>query len=226
MIIGNGLIASAFKLTKENYLDCIIFASGVSSSKENSDIEYNREKELIIKTIKENNALKFIYFSSISVGFDKNKYFENKLNIENVIKSYTPNYIIFRIPQVVGRNGNPNNLVNYIKNCILNGNEIITNTHVERALLDVEDLVKIVNYCKDKTNRETLNLSGIEKIKVYTLCKLIGELLSKEPIIKIVDNIEYNNWDMTNSKLIDAAILDFKIPNYNLNILKKYLNYD
>jgi nucleoside-diphosphate-sugar epimerase len=224
MIIGNGLIASAFELTKENYLDCIIFASGVSSSKENSDIEYNREKELIIKTIKENNALKFIYFSSISVGVDKNKYFENKLNIESVIKSYASNYIIFRIPQVVGRNGNPNNLVNHIKNSILNGNEIITNMRVERALLDVEDLVKIVNYCKDKTNHETLNLSGIEKIKVYTLCNLIGELLNKEPLIKIFDNIEYNNWDIDNSKLIDEATVNINKLNYNLNILKKYLN--
>ena len=44
MIIGNGLIASAFASTNENYSDYIIFASGVSSSKENSDVEYNREK--------------------------------------------------------------------------------------------------------------------------------------------------------------------------------------
>ena len=222
MIIGKGLIASAFELTKENYLDYIIFASGVSSSRENNDDEYNREKELIIETIKQNKGFKFIYFSSISVNV--NKYFEHKLKMENIIKEYTSNYIIFRIPQVVGRIGNPNNLVNHIKNCILNGNEIMTNNYVERALLDVEDLVMIVNYCKDKTIGETLNLSGIEKIKVYDLCNLIGELLNKKPIIKIVDNIDYNNWVIDNSELINEAIIGFNKSNYNLNILKKYLH--
>jgi nucleoside-diphosphate-sugar epimerase len=224
MIIGNGLIASAFASTKENYSDCIIFASGVSSSKENSDVEYDREKELILKTIKENNGLKFIYFSSISVGVDKHKYFKYKLKVEKFIKSYTSNYIIFRIPQVIGENGNPNNLVNHIKNCILNDNEIITNSYVERAVLDVEDLVKIVNYCKDKTNCETLNLSGIEKTKVYDLCNLIGKLLNKKPIIKLIDDFEYNNWDVTNSKLIDESIVELKTQNYTLNTLKKYLS--
>jgi UDP-2-acetamido-2,6-beta-L-arabino-hexul-4-ose reductase len=223
MIIGKGLIASAFEITKENYLDCVIFASGVSSSKENNDDEYNREKELIIETIKQNKGLKFIYFSSISVNVDKNKYFEHKLKIENIIKDYTSNYIIFRIPQLVGRNGNPNNLVNHIKNCVLSGDKIITNNYVERALLDVEDLVMIVNYCKDKTINETLNLSSIEKIKVCDLCNLIGELLNKTPIIKIVDNIEYNNWVIDNSELINEAIIGFNKSNYNLNILKKYL---
>jgi nucleoside-diphosphate-sugar epimerase len=223
MIIGKGLIASAFEIMKENYLGYIIFASGVSSSKEINYDEYNREEELIIETIKQNKELKFIYFSSVSVNVDKNKYFEHKLKMENLIKDYTSNYIIFRIPQVVGRNGNPNNLVNHIKNCVLTGNEIITNNYIERALLDVEDLVMIVNHCKNKTISETLNLSGVEKIKVYDLCNLIGELLNKTPIVKIVDNIEYNNWVIDNSELINEAIINFDKKNYTINTLKKYL---
>jgi nucleoside-diphosphate-sugar epimerase len=223
MIIGKGLIASAFEIMEENYLDCIIFASGVSSSREINYDEYNREKELIIETIKQNKELKFIYFSSVSVNVDKNKYFEHKLKMENLIKNYTSNYIIFRIPQVVGRNGNPNNLVNHIKNCVLTGNEIITNNYIERALLDVEDLVMIVNHCKNKTINETLNLSGVEKIKVYDLCNLIGELLNKTPIIKIVGDIEYNNWVIDNSELINEVIINFDKKNYTLNTLKKYL---
>jgi nucleoside-diphosphate-sugar epimerase len=223
MIIGKGLIASAFEIMKENYLDCIIFASGVSSSREINYDEYNREKELIIETIKQNKELKFIYFSSVSVNVDKNKYFEHKLKMENLIKDYTSNYIIFRIPQVVGRNGNPNNLVNHIKNCVLTGSEIITNNYIERALLDVEDLVMVVNHCKNKTISETLNLSGVEKIKVYDLCNLIGELLNKTPIIKIVDDIEYNNWVIDNSELINEVIINFDKKNYTLNTLKKYI---
>ena len=60
MIIGNGLIAKSF----ENYnLDCIIFASGVSSSKEKSRDNFLREVNLLKETISNNPDKKIVYFS-------------------------------------------------------------------------------------------------------------------------------------------------------------------
>ena len=223
MIVGKGLIATGFENSKEDYSNYVIFASGVSNSKETSDNEYNREKNLILKTIEKNKDLKIIYFSSILVDTTKNKYFENKLEVENIIKENSNNYIIFRIPQIVGKNGNPKNLVNHIKNSILNEDEITIHSNVERSLLDIDDLVSIVDYCKDKTNCETLKISGIEKIKVFTLCELIGNLVNKKPRLKIVDDIEYDNWSVENSKLINDAIIKIEPINYNYNILKKYI---
>lgn len=223
MIVGDGLIATGFENLKEYYSNYIIFASGVSNSKETSDKEYNREKDLVLKTIKENKNLKIIYFSSILVDITKNKYFKNKLEIEDIIKTNSDNYIIFRIPQVVGKNGNPKNLVNYIKNSILNEEEIIIHSNVERSLLDIDDLVSIVDYCKDKVTCEILKISGIEKIKVFTLCELIGNFINKKPRIKIVDNIEYDNWYVENSKLVRDAIINIEPINYNFNVLKKYI---
>jgi hypothetical protein len=223
MIVGDGLIATGFEGLKEHYSNYIIFASGVSNSKETSDNEYNREKNLVLKTIKENKNLKIIYFSSILVDITKNKYFKNKLEIENIIKKNSDNYIIFRIPQIVGKNGNPKNLVNHIKNSIFNENEITIHSNVERSLLDIDDLVSIVDYCKDKTTREILKISGIEKIKVFTLCELISNFINKKPILKIVDDIEYDNWYVENSKLIREAIINIEPINYNFNVLKKYI---
>ena len=223
MIVGKGLIATGFENSKEDYSNYVIFASGVSNSKETSDNEYNREKNLILKTIEKNKDLKIIYFSSILVDTTKNKYFENKLEVENIIKENSNNYIIFRIPQIVGKNGNPKNLVNHIKNSILNEDEITINSNVERSLLDIDDLVSIVDYCKDKTNCKTLKISGIEKIKVFTLCELIGNLVNKKPRLKIVYDIEHDNWSVKNSKLINDAIIKIKSIDYNYNILKKYI---
>jgi nucleoside-diphosphate-sugar epimerase len=223
MIIGKGLIATGFELSKEDYSNYIIFASGVSNSKEINDSEYTREKKLILKTIKENKNLKIIYFSSILVDTTKNKYFNNKLEIENLIKKNSNNYIIFRLPQIIGNHGNPKNLVNHIKNSIINGDEIIINSEIERSLLDIDDLVSIVNYCKDKINCEILKISGIEKIKVFTLCELIGKLLNKKPILKIINNDKYDNWYVENSKLINDAIINIEPINYNYNVLKKYI---
>lgn len=223
MIIGRGLIGNGFDSSNDDYSNYIIFASGVSNSKEISDNEYNREKELIIKTINENKGLKFIYFSSVLVGIAKNKYYNTKLEFEEIIKSNTTNYIIFRIPQIIGKIGNSNNLINYLKHSIINQNEITIYGNVERSLIDVDDLIKIVDYCKDKINREVLILSSIEKIKVVTLCEIISEVVNKKPIYNIIDDFENNNWEINNSKIINEAIFDIESEGYNYRVLKKYL---
>ena len=88
MIIGSGLIATAFQNFKnENY---IIFASGVSNSLENSQIEFNsienfenylKENDLNIKLIREKFAIELIwndlvfqkYNSKISIDKQKIK---------------------------------------------------------------------------------------------------------------------------------------------------------
>ena len=46
MIVGNGLIASSFLKSGENYDKFIIFASGVSDSLNANEDSYKREKEL------------------------------------------------------------------------------------------------------------------------------------------------------------------------------------
>jgi nucleoside-diphosphate-sugar epimerase len=224
MIVGKGLIASGFNLSKTDYTNYIIFASGVSNSKETNDSEYNREKELLLKIINENKQLKIIYFSSVLVNKTKNKYYQNKLDIENIIKSNSDNYIIFRIPQVIGNNGNPKNLVNYIKNSIINKTEITINKNIKRSLLDVDDLVTIIDYCKDKVSCEILTISEVKKIKVFTLCNLIGKILKKKPILKIVNNAEYENWSVKNSKIINESIINIDKLTYNEKLLKKYIS--
>lgn len=224
MIVGNGMIASEFSLNAENYLDCIIFASGVSNSNETNKNEFNRERELILKTINENSGLKLIYFSCILVETLKNDYYTAKLKNEELIKKEASDYIIFRLPQIIGKHGNPNNLVNYLKYSIVNNLEIIIYDNVERALVDVEDLVNVVSYCKDKITCKTLNFSGIEKLEVIRICNLIGDMVNKQPILKIIkDN---SNWDTKNSDIINEAIIKIDPNGYTDGILKKYIKYE
>jgi hypothetical protein len=51
MIIGNGSLANIFIEKFKDDENIIIFASGVSSSKETRESEFNREKELLLKTL-------------------------------------------------------------------------------------------------------------------------------------------------------------------------------
>jgi nucleoside-diphosphate-sugar epimerase len=223
MIIGKGLIGSGFRNSVFDYSDFIIFASGVSNSNENIDAEYIREKDLINKTIKDNKNLKFIYFSSILAGIVNNKYYNQKLENEKLIKINCSNYIIFRVPQIIGNLGNSNNLINHFKDCITNKKEIIIYKNTQRSLIDIEDLVDVVNYCKDKVNCQILNFSYVKKIEVLDLCNFIGDILKQKPIVKCINSSSNTNWDTCNSRLINEAIVNIDSLNYNYNVIKKYL---
>jgi nucleoside-diphosphate-sugar epimerase len=224
MIIGNGLLASAFA-SYANYDDVIIFASGVSDSKETNESDFNREIELLKKVINDNQDLKIIYFSCVLADIIDNDYFNHKLNAEAIIKDNSNDYLIFRIPQIIGRTGNKNNLVNYFKNSIINGDEITIFNNTQRALIDIDDLVKIVTYCKNNSSRETLIISDIEKVNVVDVVNLIATSLNIEPKIKFIDK-SGGNWDIKNSDLVTQALQTFKIKstNYTQKIITKYIN--
>ncbi|MBU4132588.1 MAG: hypothetical protein KKF12_17365, partial [Proteobacteria bacterium] len=75
MIIGNGQLAKIFKEDGCFFDDVVIFASGVTNSDCRDDREFNREKELLEKTLVENNAKRFVYFSSCALSaktYEKN----------------------------------------------------------------------------------------------------------------------------------------------------------
>ncbi len=224
MIIGSGLIASTFnKLASETLLkNFIVFASGVSNSSKNDTKEFDREKTLLIDTIKSNN-LPIIYFSSILVNTSNSPYYNHKLNMENVIKEYTNNYLILRIPQVIGIGGNKNTLFNFIKTSIKTDQIITTNEKVERALIDVDDLVKIVDVCKDF--KGTLRLSSIEKINMVDLCNIIGKNLRKIPKLNIEENLNFDNWTCENSDYINIVLNELNIERngYTERLVKKYI---
>ena len=226
MIIGNGLIATAFKKSNENYDNVVIFASGVSNSKETTQSCFDREEKLITDTLNENKNLKFIYFSSVLAGTFNNEYYNNKIKFENLIKSQCSDYMIIRAPQIIGENGNKNNIVNTFKNLLIKNEKITVFTNIKRALLDVNDLVNIVNYCKDKVCCETINISYIEKISVLDLVKKISIALNKIPNIHLSHETEKNNWDIENSEIINECINNIGVikNGYTDNIIKKYIN--
>lgn len=229
MIIGNGLLASGFIKKEKNYKNYIIFASGVSDSKETDQNNFDREKNLIIKTINENKKLTFIYFSSVLVGITDNKYYNHKMEMESIIKNLTNNYVIFRVPQIIGKNGNKNNLINFIKTSILEDKEIVVYHNVARAIIDIKDLVKIVDYCKDVHDLteefKTINVSYIEKTYISELVDEISLSLKKTPKLIYDNSTSNNNWYFENTNIVDHAIEtnNIIIEGYTKRIIKKYI---
>lgn len=223
MVIGNGLIASSFN----NYdtSDCIIFASGVSNSNDNNADNFKREKDLIIKVLSENNGLKFIYFSSVLAGITNNGYYNHKIDMENLIKSTSDNYLIFRVPQLIGFNGNKNNLINYLTTSIKNKETITIFDDITRALVNIDDMVKIVMYCKVSCKNEILYLSHIEKLSVREIFDKVSDKLNINTNTVSPINNSVDNWDIHNSPIIDLAIDNCGIDRFDYinNIITKYI---
>lgn len=224
MIIGDGLIATAFKQSDLNHENYIIFASGVSNSLETDANEFNREYNLLKSTIEKFPQKKMIYFTSVLSQTLSNEYYSHKNKMEKIIEFHSDNYIIYAIPQLIGRKGNKNNLIQILKNNIIDNKEIFVYNGINRSILDVEDLVKFVIYSIDKVCNEKINISYIEKISVLEITKIISSILMKNPLINIVEG-KGENWYSENSTITIEWILfnDIKVKGYTKKVLRKYL---
>ena len=216
MIIGNGLMANIFKLIDSNSL--LIFASGVSNSMEDNDKEYKREFDLI--KLNSNTNKKFIYFSTIDINNDR-KYFLHKKQIEEFISNNFQNYLIFRLPNIIGNGGNKNNIFNYfIKN--ITENNLIKVQDVYKSLIDIDDILNICQYCMESNNC-IINIASIEQIKVIDIINILSEELNIKPTI---EEIKTNNIYTTikNSSVVEDSFIYLNIikENYTKNIIKKY----
>ena len=225
MIIGNGLIGSAFKKCEEINSNVLIFASGVSSSSSNKPEDFKRENDLVLDTISKYKKSKFVYFSSILAGISDNDYYNHKVRMEELIKSKSKDYLIFKVPQIIGFNGNNTNLIKYITNNIKKNNRIKLFKGIDRALLDVDDMVNIVNYCINKVDSGTIYLSHIEKLNINDIVLHVSNNLGIKPIVDFVENKIVSNWTTPNSDIIEMAINDLGITrkNYTNKIIKKYI---
>ena len=95
-----------------------------------------------------------------------------------------------------------------------------------RSLLDVVDLVRIVEYCKNKIVNNYVNISFIEKKPVNWFINEISKIISIEPNVKYIYNKDKeNNWNFDNSYIVELAIkhLGIKENNYTKNVIRKYI---
>lgn len=224
MIIGNGLIAKAFKNSSVDTDDIIIFASGISNSLENDINQYDRERELLLKTINENKQKKIIYFSSILTNFIENKYYTHKLLMESLIINTANNYLIFRLPQLIGELGNQNNIINTLKHKILNDETITAYINVKRSIMDIDDAVKICEYCVLNNKNGVINISGIEKKTTLSIVSIISSLLKVPYRVKFIQPPYNMNWVLSNDEIVQEYINNhIDTFNYTDRTLKKYI---
>lgn len=166
MVIGNGMVARAFESYKTND-QFVIFASGVSNSKNINPEAYERELRLLKKSIDENREKILVYFSTCSIydpGEENSKYVLHKKQIEQLIQEEQKQFFIFRVSNLVGQSSNRNTILNFYVYHILNGINFDLWTNATRNLIDVDDMYKIADEIlkKGTLKNQVINIANTQ----------------------------------------------------------------
>ena len=224
MVIGKGLIAGAFKAL-ENDPDVLVFASGVSNSSLNSATDFEREMNLVRESL--NDSQRFVYFSTVSV-FDDSlaqlPYIVHKLNVERFISENARTFCIVRLPNVVGRSGNPHTLTNSIFSSFQKGEPITVHKNASRFLMDIDDISAIIpQLVADKRfHNTTVNACFDNRIRMPELMKIFSDVLKAD--IKTIELERGNTYDVENGDFRSfLQTLNFSVSaDYTRRLIEKY----
>lgn len=227
MVIGGGLIANKFM--EYNQSDSVlIFASGVSNSRETNPAEYESEILLLTESIRDNPDKLFIYFSTTSIydeELNSSHYVQHKIKVENIIKELSKSYIIFRVSQVIGISSNPFTVFNFFYNCINDGLEFDLWSEATRNFIDIDDLYSIASSIIESNQylNNTLNIGSIENIPIIELVKFIENYLSKKANYKVKKRGSSVTFDTSTVKKFADQLNINLVNKYNERVINKYL---
>lgn len=222
MVIGNGMLAKVFDIFKDDP-EILIFASGVSNSKEMNDANFKREAQLLDKVINQNADAIIVYFSTCSIydeSVNKTSYVLHKIRMEERVKKHNKFYI-FRLPQVVGKTQSPT-LVRVLFQAILEGKEITVNRYSTRNLIDVADVLKIASYLI--SNRlhinEVTNIATPFNESVLNISSMMADISGRKLKYKLLDT--GSAYDINIDKI--SVFFDIFHEKYLHVLLSKYLS--
>lgn len=225
MVIGDGMIASAFIRSGAENWPCVIFASGVSNSLETDPAEYIKEEKLLLS--KKESHLKLVYFSTVSLydpSMARNPYILHKKRMEYLIENNFNSFLIIRLPIVVGKSTNPHTLINFLYNSIISGEKFQVYQNASRYLLDLDDVVKLTKLLIDKS-KANLNVSLVfdDRTSVIEIVKILTRISGKKGSYSLVPKgSDYKIDNSIAKEIIGEEYFQIIPKEYNFNLLHKY----
>lgn len=225
MIIGNGLLAQAFKPAFAAEHNILVYASGVSNSQEKRPEEFARERALLEQALDTERFM--IYFSTCSVNDPEQAhmpYVQHKQAMEALILERARQKAIFRLPQVVGPTPNPFTLTNYLHHQISNSIPFKVWLHAGRNLIDVADVASVVCHLvrTHQADGVITNVASPSHIGILQLVHIFEEVLDKRAVYETVEaGATYEiEAELALRTAHDAGIVFG--PDYVPNLIRKY----
>ena len=230
MIIGSGLLASAFSSTFLEDKDVIIYAAGVSNSNCTDESEFQRERSRLSESLQKTSKDKtFVYFGTCSVNDPlaiNTLYVQHKLAMEKIVY-VQPNNLIFRLPQLAGKTPNPHTLLNYLYARISRSEKFNLWRNAKRNIIDVDDVVAIALQliANNSIRNATFNIANTANYKMIDIVKIMEQVLCKRAIYDVTENGSECTIDITDmSSILDDAKVKFD-DDYLKNVIAKYYSY-
>lgn len=225
MVVGNGLMAKTFAIF-QNSPSIIVFASGVSNSQETDESLFHKEQALFLKAAMKYPHCLFVYFSTCSIGDPQQAetpYVLHKRTMERLIQDSVLSYLIFRLPQIIGRSDNPHTLGNYLYNQIVHGVHFKIWKHAKRYLIDAEDVARIGGLII--TDKLFVNATINIALRQYSILEIVNVMeltVGRKGIYSVVDSGAAYQID---TLLIQPVIQQLRINNnadYLNSLISKY----
>lgn len=209
MILGKGLIGTALQAIDSD--DVLFCASGVSNLYGHIAEQRLREEQLLRGHIAQHPGKTVVYFSSYSISdADDTKntpYLLHKKSMEYLVKNCADNFLIVRTSNVVGKNGQPGNLTNFIYHHLMNDIPFDVWTNTSRNLVDVDHLAAMTDYyLKNHTANKTVFMVNPLDIPIEEVVLVFEKLLKKKAVYRLVDKGEYYLSDKTFAREAFAAL--------------------
>jgi UDP-2-acetamido-2,6-beta-L-arabino-hexul-4-ose reductase len=226
MVIGNGLMSSAF-FEKFAVNDAVlIFGSGVAHSKAVRTDEFERERELLLHHLHRHSRKLLVYFSTCSVydpTENRSPYVLHKLAMEELV-ARSEHFLICRVSNVVGGTRNNSTIFNFLAHHIKNEIPFVLWKKAARNIIDVDDVASIVNFLLDRTGDQA-RIVNVANTRSYGVDELVCKMevhFGKKAIYSTSDSGSFYEIDTGHMREICSATgIGFPLD-YIEKLLDKY----
>ena len=208
--------------------DVVIFASGVSNSKEIRSEPFTREWVLVEETLRQTTGCLFVYFSTASVDDPTehgSPYVTHKLTLEQLIAERATSYLLVRASNVVGGPGNPHTVLNFFVDRVRRNEPFTIWRQASRNLIDLDDVYRVVtHYIAEPTSwNQTILVANPHSINPLTLVQAIETHIGQRARYELVEKgVPFALSADTISDYLRATDSNWQPEQYVARLLKKY----
>ncbi|WP_416055646.1 NAD-dependent epimerase/dehydratase family protein [Stenotrophomonas maltophilia] len=182
MIIGRGMVATAFAPAWQDDRQVCILAAGVSNSREQDPAQFERE-ELLLQNVMATDVARVVYFGSCAVGNPnetESPYLLHKRRMESLVIA-DPRGRVLRLPQVVGQGGNPGTLTNFLSARISSGEYFEVWRNAERNLIDIDDVCALATHVirNDERYPKVMSIAAPTSTPMLSLVQAMEDSLGR-----------------------------------------------
>ncbi len=225
MIVGRGMLAKAFDSYRD-HPNVVILASGVSDSTVTDVAQFEREETLLVNTLEEQRKKRFVYFgtcSTLDPELSGSPYVRHKLKMERLIETLSCDYLICRLPQAVGHNGNTNTLMNRLYASIRNGQRFQLWRNACRYIIDVDDVSAVASYMIGQNQYSSRNINiASRRFSIFDIVRALENVTQRSAIYSEIDKGASYDIDCYEAHKV-ARLLNIQFDDtYLHHVIRKY----